>query len=147
MAQPAAHFAVGMACGAAASLPLVCWPRTRRWLVYAPLWVSACGVWALVPDLPQILRQYPSVPNYRVITSHQMKTVLHEERFNWLFFFHASLDHNEEGGELVGMAWILVFYNAMVLAYIVYVRRLRRKKGPPPLPRGRRGARSPAGRG
>jgi len=139
MAQPAVHFAVGMACGGVASLPLVCWARTRRWLIYVPLWITACGAWALVPDLPQILRQYPSVPFSRTLTSHEAKAWLHGDQWNWLFFFHATLDRTEDGGELVGMAWILIFYNSMLLAYIVYIRLLtRRRRTPPPLPALRR---------
>ena len=138
MAQSAAHFAVGMTGGVLASLPLVCFARTRRALLFAPLWISACGVWAVVPDLPQILRQYPSVPYARTVSSHQAKDRLHQNHLDWVFFFHATLDRTVEGGELVGMAWILVYYNLMVLGYIGYAIYLRRaKRRPPPLPTGR----------
>ena len=135
MAQPAMHFAVGMTGGILACVPLGLFSRTRKMLVFAPLLASACGVWALVPDLPQILRMYPSVPGYRGISSHHAKGVLHRAHLDWVFFFHHTLDHATEGGELHGMAIILAYYNLMALGTIGYVIYLRRRKpDPPPLP-------------
>lgn len=135
---PVAHFAVGMLPPFIISAALL--PLKKRWLVYAPVVITFCGFWALIPDVP--------VYYARKLGGDDLRWFMHKKIGN-LFFFHQALDtwkgvpsssprpsgakeqsvihtdsHDYPGGGVWGLMLISCMYFCIILAYIIYIRRL-----------------------
>lgn len=112
MAWTTMHFAVGMGCaGTAAVLTCSVLRRGWRWLPGA---MTLGGVWALVPDMPRIFREdFYWQPISSILGTHQLERNLH--RWGDLFFFHRQLDAQPHEYALLGLALILMLYNAGIV--------------------------------
>lgn len=105
------HFGVGMACaGAAAAGVSLLTGRGWRWL---PAAMTVGGTWALMPDMPGMVReQLPNLPLASILGSRQLELWLH--RIGDLFFFHRALDAQPHERALHGLILILALYNAAI---------------------------------
>jgi hypothetical protein len=110
---PVAHFAVGMLLPFVVTAALL--PTKRRWLIYAPVVITLCGLWSLVPDIPVYFA--------RKFHGDEMRWFVHEKIGN-LFFFHKALDHLGETGGVWGLAMVVSMYVCIILGYVVYIRHL-----------------------
>lgn len=112
MAWTTMHFAVGMGCaGSIAGLACTILRRGWRWI---PAAMTIGGVWALVPDLPRIFREdIYWEPVSSVLGARSLERALHA--WGDLFFFHQQLDYQPREYALLGMAIILLLYNASIL--------------------------------
>jgi hypothetical protein len=116
-------------------------PLKKRWLIYAPVVITLCGFWSLVPDV--------SVYYGRKLGLDEMRGFMHDKIGN-LFFFHKAMDllSGEIEHEMtpppeaaagraprpavprigVGGVWGLMavacMYLCIILGYVVYIRRL-----------------------
>ena len=96
---PASHFLIGALCGAA--IACVALVFRRRWALWMPPFVLACGFWA---ELPWLLG-FP-------------------ETTSWLanvFFGYAWVHPSLLGRELVGFVLVLAIANVLLIAYIVFL--------------------------
>jgi len=98
---PVAHFLFGALCGSAVACVALLF--RRRWAVYAPPFVLACGFWA---ELPQVLGFGR--------TTHWLSNA---------FFGYGWLHPAFVGRELAAFELFLVVANVFVVAYVVYVTR------------------------
>lgn len=115
MAWGTAHFAVGMACGGAAT-GLFCLFRRSAWRVI-PVAMTIGGVWALLPDMPRVFRyDYPNAPFASLLGHRKLETWL--QAMGDFFCFHRALDAQPKEYALHGMTAILVMYNLSLLAYL-----------------------------
>ena len=115
------HFAVGMACGGALS-GVACLIVRRGWRG-VPIAMTLGGVWANVPDMPRLWRvDFPWLPGGR-LGSLELERFLHE--WGDLFFFHHTMDLRMRGNALLGLALLLVMYNAVAIALLWQERRQR----------------------
>ncbi|HPD13628.1 MAG TPA: hypothetical protein PLE19_01670 [Planctomycetota bacterium] len=120
MMGAASHFLVGMLCGAA--LGGVAVALRRRWLVWLPPFVLACGCWA---EGPLLL----GMPH----TAHPLAN---------LFFGYAWLHPWLAADEVTALFFVLGLTNLMLLAYVVFLARYHaaadmvrwEREGPSPPP-------------
>ena len=111
MAWTTMHFAVGMGCSGAAAT-VACFALRRGWRWIAPT-MTLGGIWALVPDLPRILREDLAIlPFASTLGAQSLENNLHA--IGNLFFFHNSLDVQPNELALHGMGIILILYNAAI---------------------------------
>lgn len=122
MAWTTMHFAVGMGCaGLAATGLCLTFKRGWRWI---PAAMTAGGVWAVIPDMPRVLREdVPFTSEAIRAFSQTLETYLHE--WGNLFFFHKVLDDQPREYALLGLTLILIFYNAAILLLMVMESRQR----------------------
>jgi hypothetical protein len=73
------------------------------------------GIWALVPDLPRVLQEFPSlVPrSYNSFAVMKLEIYLHQR--GDMFFFHRFLDNQPNELAVVGFAVVVALYNVVVL--------------------------------
>ena len=102
------HFGVGMACGGAAALGLASVRRKGFWAIGPAMTLG--GLWAIVPDLPRVFVWFPSLPFADLLGGKGNENRLLSD----IFFFHASLDAQPKEYALLGLALILVLYNAVI---------------------------------
>ena len=96
---PISHFLVGMLCGAAiGAVLLAC---RRRWAIYLPALVLACGFWAELPWLAGARE-----------TSQPLANV---------FFGYAWLHAWVAGREDVAFVFVLVLANALLLGPLAFL--------------------------
>ena len=107
MAFTTMHFAVGMAgAGALASVGALMLRRGWRWV---PLWMTAGGVLACVPDMPRIFKEdFPNAPFASILSAKPLQQWLNTHG-DW-FFFHRTLDSQPKEYALHGLAVILMLY-------------------------------------
>ena len=115
MAFTTMHFGVGMACGGAAALGCAL-IRRKGFRAIGPA-MTLGGIWAIVPDLPRVFVWYPSLPFSNYLSGRDNETRLLSD----VFFFHASLDAQPKEYALLGLAMILVLYNAVIFAPLLIV--------------------------
>ena len=113
---PVAHFAAGMVPPFVVTAALL--PTKKRWLVYAPIVITLCGVWSLVPDIPVFFA--------RKFHGDELRWFMHE-RIGNLFFLHKALDQFGEIGGVWGLTLVVTMYFGMILAYVLYIRGLRKE--------------------
>lgn len=120
MAFTTMHFAVGMAsAGALASVGALFLRRGWRWV---PLWMTAGGTWACVPDMPRIFKEdFPSLPLAQTLSAKPLQQWLNAQ--GDLFFFHRMLDEQPKEFALHGLAIILMLYTISVFLLAVTHRR------------------------
>jgi len=121
-----AHFAVGMACGAAMAAPLIVF-KPRWWPAVQPIAMTLGGIWACIPDAPRLWREdFTRLPLGSLLGTKDLENWLHS--IGDVFFFHASMDayRNAHGTEfaLAGMAGMIALYSFAILvlmarAYLV----------------------------
>ena len=115
MAQPVAHFAVGMAVPLAVAA--AAWAiRPRRphpGFVYVPALMVVCGCVALAPKV--LAAVFP--PLGRLLTIPVLGDI---------FFFHAVLTRMGHGGDAWGMALLVAMWICVVAGYLVHFWRLNR---------------------
>jgi hypothetical protein len=114
-------------------------------LIYAPVVITFCGFWSLVPDV--------SVYYGRKLGRDELRWFMHD-KIGDLFFLHRSFDlwagemskappepgkgeadttTSEEGlphagvGGVWGLVLVVCMYLCMILGYLVYIRRLLRE--------------------
>ena len=122
MPMPEVHYALGMTCGGIASVA-VPWFR-RRWYKIGPLFMTFCGVWAMLPDVPRVLGQIPGwVPFYGllhgVLGSRSAHKFMHGGIGN-IFFGHALLDNRFlDDYYLAGYAAVLGIYTVILIVYAI----------------------------
>ena len=93
-----------------------CWLR-RGWR-WVPAAMTAAGFWALVPDMPRLLREdLPSVPLAGILGAKSLEVWLHG--VGDIFFLHRVLDANLHEFALHGLSLILLFYNAGIVWLMV----------------------------
>ena len=111
MAFTTMHFAMGMVgAGAITTVGALVLRRGFRWV---PLWMTAGGTWACVPDMPRIFREdFPSFPFASTLSAKPLQDWL-QANGDW-FFFHRSLDAQPKEFALHGLALILVLYSVSV---------------------------------
>lgn len=115
---------MGMAAGGGATVLLGLW-RRRAWRYLTPV-ATACGIWAIVPDLPRVWREdFPSLPFSALLGQRELETWLHG--IGDLFFFHHALDAQPNEYALHGMAAIVFMYN---LAFVFGRLARRRRRAP-----------------
>lgn len=114
LAQPVAHFAVGMAVPfcAAATIWVLRPRRPRPGFVYVPVIMLLCGCWALVPKALGAV-------------SPGVNRVLTIPVFGDIFFFHALLTRTGKGGDAWGMILLVMMWGCVVAGYLRYFRRLK----------------------
>jgi len=95
------HFLVGMLCGAAIASAAVLF--RRRWLLYLPPFVLACGFWA---ELPILVGAQD--------TTHWLANVC---------FGYAWLHRWVPGREFAGFILVLFIMNVLLLGYVVFLTR------------------------
>ncbi|MEM9111132.1 MAG: hypothetical protein AAGC72_14020 [Planctomycetota bacterium] len=112
MAFTTMHFALGMVgAGAAATAGALVLRRGLRWV---PLWMTAGGVWACVPDMPRIFKEdFPNAPFAQTLSAKPLQQWLQAN--GDLFFFHRMLDSQPKEYALQGLAIILTLYTLSVL--------------------------------
>lgn len=98
---PVSHFLIGALCGA--TIACVVLVFRRRWALWAPPFILACGFWA---ELPCLL----GVPD----TASWLANVFFG--YAWL---HPVLRHRE----LVGFVLFLAVANVLLIAYVVFLTR------------------------
>ncbi len=113
MAFTTMHFGVGMACGGAAALACAL-IRRKGFGAIGPA-MTLGGIWAIVPDLPRVFVWFPSLPFAHTLSGRQNEDRLLSD----IFFFHASLDAQPEEFALLGLALILVLYNAVIFTPLI----------------------------
>jgi hypothetical protein len=99
MMGPASHFLIGTLCGAAIAAVAVA--VRRRWAVYLPPFVLACGLWAEAPCLLGVGQ-----------TRHWLANV---------FFGYAWLHPWVQGRELAGFLCVVAIANLLLLGYVVFL--------------------------
>ncbi len=132
---PVGHFAVGMLPPFLITAALL--PLKKRWLVYAPVVITLCGCWSLIPDI--------FVYYGRKMGRNELRWLMHD-KLGDLFFLHRTLDrlggefygdppppvspsgapipqHPQHGG-VWGLALVVFMYTCIILGYVVYIRRL-----------------------
>ena len=125
---PAAHFATGAGIAFYAGMLLLPSKRTRKALIYWPFVMTACGLWALVPDISELYAAYPSLPFYKFFTSPELKAFLHQKQFDLVFFFHPTMDRLWDKGESLGFTITILLYNVVFLLYVIYIRGLKKAR-------------------
>lgn len=125
MAFTTMHFAMGMVgSGAIATVGALVMRRGLRWV---PLWMTAGGIWACVPDMPRIFNEdFPSLPFASTLSSRPLQDWL-QAHGDW-FFFHRMLDTQPREFALHGLAIILTLYTISVFFLSVTHGRPRRAK-------------------
>ena len=98
---PVSHFLIGALCGAAIACVVLLF--RRRWALYTPPFILACGFWA---ELPWLLGLGE--------TSHWLANVC---------FGYAWLHVSVAGRELAGLGAFLVVANVLMLGYVVFLTR------------------------
>lgn len=111
MAVPIAHFATGMAVpfGLAALIRLFGRRKPHPGIVYVPVAMLACGVWAV---LPKVLGT----------AAPPLGRLCHVPVLGDVFFFYATLSRVESGGSAWGT---LAFVGMWVVVIVGYLIRLR----------------------
>jgi hypothetical protein len=99
MMGAATHFLIGMLCGAAIAAVAVAY--RRRWVVWLPPFVLACGFWAEAP----YLLGFGS-------TTHWAANI---------FFGYAWLHPWLEGREFASFIFLLLMANLLLLGYAVFL--------------------------
>ena len=114
MAQPVAHFAVGMAVpfGVAAAVWAIRPGRPHPGFVYVPALMWICGCVALAPKA--LVTVFPPLRNLLTIP------VLGD-----IFFFHAVLTRAGNGGDAWGMALLVMMWTCVATGYLRYLGRVR----------------------
>ena len=96
---PVSHFLFGALCGAAIACVAVM--IRRRWAMYAPPFILACGFWGELPHLVGLGE-----------TTHWIANV---------FFGYAWLHPSLCGRELAGFAAFVVVANVLLAGYVVFL--------------------------
>jgi len=124
MAWTSAHFAVGMAGGAAVSCA-VCLVTRKGWR-FTPIAMTLGGLWALVPDLPRLWREdFPWLPFAATLGGKDLERSLHA--IGDVFFFHRQLDAQPHEYALHGVIGMILLYNAAI-AGLMWRSRARRRE-------------------
>ena len=120
MAFTTMHFAMGMVgTGAVAAVGALVLRRGLRWV---PLWMTAGGVWACVPDMPRIFKEdFPNAPFAQTLSSKPLQEWL-QVNGDW-FIFHRVLDNQPKEFALHGLALILMLYTVSVFFLAITHRR------------------------
>ena len=111
MAFTTMHFAMGMVgTGAIATVGALVLRRGMRWV---PLWMTAGGIWACVPDMPRIFKEdFPNAPFASTLSAKPLQEWL-QANGDW-FFLHRMLDAQPKEYALHGLALILMLYTVSV---------------------------------
>ena len=122
MAFTTMHFALGMVgTGAVATIGALLLRRGMRWV---PLWMTAGGIWACVPDMPRIFKEdFPNTPFAQTLSAKPLQQWL-QANGDW-FFFHRMLDEQPREYALHGLALILMLYTVSVFFLALTQRRSR----------------------
>jgi hypothetical protein len=96
---PVSHYLFGALFGALVACVAVVF--RRRWVLYMPPFILACGFWA---EMPYLL----GIPG----TRHPLAN---------LFFGYAALHPWLQGREFAGFVLLLVLVNALILGYVVFL--------------------------
>lgn len=116
------HFAVGMCGGAVISL-IPCLIR-RRGYRHIPLVMTACGVWANIPDCPRLWRvDFTGLPFAGTLGSMELERWLH--KYGDIFFFHHALDAQPKEFALLGLFATIGLYNVCLLGMWWHMRKRR----------------------
>ncbi len=126
MAEPAFHWALGMSAGAFGCTGAAVFTRKRSWLLAAPLVMTACGAFALIPDIPEVFHDYDWLPFAAELGTRSLKNLFHGPLGN-IFFGHSWLDMRISKGEVIGLAGVIVMYSLCLLYYLWEILRLRRE--------------------
>ena len=128
MAFTTMHFALGMVgTGAVATVGALVLRRGLRWV---PLWMTAGGVWACVPDMPRIFEEdFPNAPFASALSAKPLQEWL-QANGDW-FFFHRMLDAQPKEYALHGLAIILLLYTVSVFFLTITHRRPRNADASP----------------
>lgn len=125
MAFTTMHFALGMVgTGAVVTIGALVLRRDMRW---APLWMTAGGIWACVPDMPRIFKEdFPNTPFAQTLSAKPLQQWL-QANGDW-FFFHRMLDEQPREYALHGLAVILMLYTVSV--FFLALTHGRSRQGP-----------------
>ena len=130
MSNPAAHFAAGLIGGTLVAGPVVL--LRKRWRRYVPVFAGLCGLWAWIPDFPRSVRVverlllergFVRLANWPVIEylgRHRLGSSL-TSYGDW-FFLHRLMDTQYRIEGLAGLVVIVLYYHAVVLAYLLAIR-------------------------
>ena len=128
MPNPQVHAAVGMI-GAAVFIGIACliiknvYPRKAKKLVlFLPLFILIGAFISLVPDMPELSKDFPSVFGPVHIDYHD-KPLWHSPLLN-LCFLHPLLDSKfEEQYDTFGLFLTLLVFNCISLFYLSLLKR------------------------
>ena len=120
MAFTTMHFALGMVgTGAVATVGALLLRRGLRWV---PMWMTAGGIWACVPDMPRVFKEdFPSTPYAETLSAKPLQDWL-QANGDW-FFFHRMFDDQPREFALHGLAIILFLYTISVFLLTITHRR------------------------
>jgi len=120
MAFTTMHFALGMVgTGAVAGVGALVLRRGLRWV---PLWMTAGGFWACVPDMPRVFKEdFPNAPFAQSLSDKPLQQWL-QANGDW-FFFHRMLDAQPKEYALHGLALILTLYTVSAFFLAITHRR------------------------
>jgi len=125
MAWIGGHFAIGMACGGAAAAGWCAW-RRRDWHLI-PFAMAAGGVWAIIPDMPRVIREdLPGTWLAATAGARPLEEVL--QYYGNVFFFHRWFDFAQTGRwGLRGLAIVVASYTVLSYFLIYQNGRLQQK--------------------
>lgn len=120
------HFATGMACGAALG-GFGCLVVRRGWR-FIPAFMTVCGIWANVPDMPRLWREdSPWMPFASTLGSMKLEHWLHY--YGDIFFFHKQFDSQPNEYALHGLILMILQYNLAIVGLMWLERRQRNSLG------------------
>lgn len=128
MPNPQVHAAIGMI-GALIIIGIVSiFYRNKKMLFAIPVFVLICAMLSLVPDIPELARDFPTVADPIHIDYHQ-KPAWNTPIFN-IFFMHPYLDEIYlEKYDMFGLVLTLITYNLISLIYFyLAVKKFKSKK-------------------
>ena len=121
---PVGHFAVGAGCSFLANLVVYVARRGRttyRHLVLMPVSMILGGFWAFGPDWMRLFK-------YLLGRPYAYSSEAHRPGWPDIFFFHGVLDTRYPGsGTIVGLAAIVLIFSAIILIYLLEIKRLSKK--------------------
>jgi len=121
MTSTSMHLAVGMACGGLAAVAF-CLAMKRGWR-WIPLVMTAGAIWAILPDLPAMMRQQLAwMPLSQTLGSQALENAL----ASWgnVFFFHSALASSSADLSVVGFALMFLLFNLSMAGVLMLERRL-----------------------
>ncbi len=124
MAFTSMHMAVGMACTGAAGVA-ACMVIRRGWR-WIPLVMTLGAIWAVMPDLPRMVReQLAWLPLSQLLGSRGLEEAL----ASWgnVFFFHRWLNSSTADLTLAGFALMFLMYNLSIVGLMMFERRHARR--------------------
>ena len=118
---PNGHFAVGASSAFVVNFAIYAVRRFRtifRHLILMAVTTIFCGFWAFGPDWGRFFFNFFHLP-------YTYSPEAHKPGWPDIFFFHGYLDTNfPKRGTIVGLAVIIFIFSALIVIYLIEIRRL-----------------------